>query len=75
MLPRGKYMARGRVFWWRLDNKGNPAGRSNPNTILDTHQYKVNITDGEVKYLTANVISEAMYAQRNEDGNAYVLLD
>ena len=49
MLPRGDYMARGRVILWKRDAEVNLVGRSNPNTILYTCQYEVKFADGEVK--------------------------
>ena len=47
--------------------------RYNFNPIPNTRQYEVRFSNGGVNELTANVISEAMYAQCDEDGNEYVL--
>ncbi|KAL7523565.1 hypothetical protein ACHAXR_000992, partial [Thalassiosira sp. AJA248-18] len=75
MLPRGSTMARGRVIGRKHDADGNVIGRANDNAVLDTREYRVEFADGEVTELTANVIAENMYAQCDQDGNQYVLLD
>ena len=37
--------------------------------------YRVEFEDGDVCELTANVITESMYASCNADGNEYILFD
>ncbi len=68
-------MTRGRVTARKRDVDGNPKGRANTNPILDTHEYMVTFDNGDVTDLTANLITESMYAQCDPDGNQYVLLD
>ena len=75
MLPRGDSMTRGRVIHRKRDADGNLVGRSNDNPILDTQEYEVEFANGEVTELTGNMIVEAMYAQCDNDGNEYVLLN
>ena len=75
MLPRGDSMARGRVVYRKRDADGNLIGWSNANPILDSRLYEVEFANGEVAKLTANVITEAMFAQCDENRNEYILLD
>lgn len=51
----------------------NLEGHDNP--ILDTCLCDIEFDSGEVTTLTANAIVHAMYAQRNTDGNEYLLLE
>jgi len=73
-IPKGGSMARGRVIGRKRDADGNPTGRANPNSILDTRVYNVEFDDGDVTELTANLIAQAMYTQCDADGNQYMLL-
>ena len=75
MLPRGGTLARGRVTERKRDHEGNVIGRSNANLILDTREYEVKFEDGDVTKLTANAISESMYAMCDENGNHILLFD
>ena len=75
MLPRGGIIARGRVKERKLDNNGNVIVRSNANPILDTWEYEVKFEDGDVTTLTANAISESMYAMCDENGDHILLFD
>jgi hypothetical protein len=75
LLPRGGTLARGRVTGRKRDVDGKPTGTANANPILDTHDYVVTFDDGDVTELTANLITESMYAQCDPDRNQYVLLD
>ena len=68
-------MARGQVIHQKHDANGNPTGRSNENTILDTHLYEVEFSGGEITELTDEIIAELMYAKYNVDGNEYLLSD
>jgi hypothetical protein len=58
-----------------LPGKGIKVELANANPILDTHEYTFTFDDGVETMLYANLIAEAMYAQRNPDGNYYVLID
>ena len=75
MLPRGDSMARGRVIRRKRNADGDLIGKSNTNPILDTREYEVEFANGEVTELAANIIAETMFAQCDDDGNEYVLLD
>ena len=66
---RGHMVARNR------DHEGNPIGRANYNTILDSHQYEVDFHDSDASDMTSNAIAEEIYAQCDPEGNQYLLLD
>ena len=57
------------------DANGLPIGTANDNPILDTRLYEVEYLDGHKSSLTANAIAENLYAQVDDEGNRYVLLD
>ena len=69
MLPCGGILARGRVTERKRDHEVNVIGRSNANPILDTREYEVKFDDRDVTEMTANAISESMYAMCNENGD------
>ena len=57
----------------KRDHEGNVIGRSNANPIPDTREYEVKFEDGDVTKLTANAISESMYAMFDESGDHILL--
>ena len=58
----------------KQDDNGNPIGHANDNPILDTREYIVEFDDSDVTELTANLITESMYAQCDPNGNQYPYL-
>jgi len=74
MTPRGGILSRGQVIRQKQDGQGNPVGRSHINPVLDTRSYIVQFDDNDQTELTANLITELMYAQCDPDGNQYLLL-
>ena len=75
IFPRGNSYARGKFIGWKRDADGNAVGRSNDNPILDTREYNYEFDDGEVSKLTANVISESIYAACDDSGNEYMMME
>ena len=57
------------------DANGIPIGTANDNPILDTRMYEVEYLDGYKASLAANTIAENLFAQVDEEGNRYVLMD
>ena len=51
------------------NNDGNPVGIASSNPILDTRNYIVEFLDGHEEALQANLISEYMFSQINEEGH------
>ena len=43
--------------------------------MLDSQEYDIEFSGGEVTKLTANIITESMYVSCDDDGNTYILLD
>ena len=50
------------------DSEGQPIGKADKNPILDTRVYNVELSDGEVAELDANITAECMYAQCSIEG-------
>ena len=57
------------------DANGLPIGTANDNPILDTRLYEVEYKDGHRVSLAANAIATNMFAQIDDEGNRFVLLD
>ena len=66
---------RGRVIKRAKGTTGQPIGRSHANPLFDTREYVVEFTDGSTESYFANVIAENMYAQVDDEGRQYQLLD
>ena len=47
----------------------------NGNTILDIQTYEVDFEDVSMSTYSANVIAKIMYAQRDEEGQQYLLFE
>ena len=65
----------GKVIRRKRDASGNSVGRRNDNPILDMRKYRVDFDDEEVREITANLISESMYAACDDSGNEYLMMD
>ena len=57
------------------DANGLPIGTANENPILDTRVYEVEYVDGKKSSLTANAITQSMFAQVYDEGNRHILFD
>ena len=53
---------------------GEPIGRAHPNPLFDTREYEIEFTDGTREKYQANVIAENMYAEVDDEGHQYLLL-
>jgi hypothetical protein len=49
-------------------------GKVIANPILDTRTYNIEFPDGRIEEYTANVVTENMYAQYDEEGNQFIML-
>jgi hypothetical protein len=54
---------------------GEPVGHAHANPFFDMREYEVEFTDGTVERYATNVISKNMYAQVDDEGNMFQLLD
>ena len=50
-------------------------GNTHANPFFDTRYYNIEFTYGSVDNYTANVIAENMFAQVNDEGNQYLLMN
>ena len=60
LIPRGNTYSRGKVIRRKIYSSHNDVGRMNDNPILDTREYCVEVDDGEIRKLMANVILESI---------------
>ena len=58
-----------------VNDEGKPLGIANDNSILDLRQYKVEFWDGEVEIMTANLTTENILAQVDDNGYMHMMLD
>lgn len=75
LLGKGSDMSRATVTNRKRDANGHPIGMSNSNPLLDTRLYEVTFDDGTVGEYAANVIAEALYAQVDDEGNEFLLME
>jgi hypothetical protein len=75
-LPRdGEGPEFARVTKRLKDEDGKPIGRANDNPMLDTRVFEVEYYDGHMTTMSANVITECMFAQVDHEGSRLLLLD
>ena len=75
-LPKdGHTFATGKVIGRARDINGELIGKSNPNPLLDTSVFDVEMEGGAVERYSSNVIAEHIYSQIDDDGNNVYLLD
>jgi hypothetical protein len=65
----------GRVTGYKRDNEGKLVGQYHSNPLMNTRLYEVTFSDGSVHDYKANKIAEAIYADVDEEGHKYLLLD
>ena len=75
VFPKGDSTVYGKVARRKRDADGNLIGRSNRNPILDTSIYEVEFDDGRTEAFAANAIAEHLYAQVDDQGFQYLLID
>ncbi len=74
MFPLKSQMMKGTVKACKQNQDGNHIGCWLDNPILVMHLCDVGFLYGEMIPLTANIIAQAMYTQRDVDENEYLLL-
>ena len=57
------------------DANGIPIGTADDNPILDSRVYEVEFADGYKASLAANAIAKNLFAQVDDEGNRFVMLD
>ena len=68
-------MLHGKVIGQKCNSAGNLVSRGANNPLLDTHEYEVEFIDGLTEAYTANIVTEVMYSQVDEEGNSHVMLN
>ena len=56
------------------DANGRPISVANNNPILDSVMYEVEYRDGYVAAMAANVISDDLFTQIDQEGNIFLLI-
>jgi hypothetical protein len=74
-LPKGDGYQQATVLRQKHDADGNPIGIANNNPILDTRVYEVQFPDGHTEEYAANIISENLYAQVDNEGFYHLVLN
>jgi len=54
---------------------GESIGWSHANPLFDTHEYEVEFTDGSHDKYQADIIAKNMFAQVDDEGHQFLLLD
>ena len=75
MIPIGDERVKGVVKRRTKDDDGLPVGRRHSNPLLDTREYEVEMPDGSTECYTANIIADNIYAQCDDEGIMYTLMD
>ena len=65
----------GKVIARKRDHTGAPIGTANASPLLDTRVYDVQLPDGNVEEFTANEIACNIYADMDEEGHEFRLMD
>jgi hypothetical protein len=73
-LSIGDKVHNGKVTGWKRGLDGVARGKTSANPILDTRTYNVEFPYGRSEEYTANIIAENMYAQCDEEGNQFIML-
>jgi hypothetical protein len=73
-LSIGDRVQTGKVTGRKQDLYGVTRGKASANPILDKRTYNVEFPDGRSEEYTANVIAKNMYAQCDEEGNQFLML-
>jgi hypothetical protein len=73
-LSIGDKVQTGKVTGRKQGLDGVARGKASANHILDTRTYNVEFPDGRSEEYMANLIAENMYAQCDEEGNQFLML-
>jgi hypothetical protein len=73
-LSIGDKVQTGKVTGWKQGLDGVERGKASAKPILDTRAYNIEFPDGRSEEYTANVIAKNIYAQCDEEGNQFLML-
>jgi hypothetical protein len=74
-VPIGDELRNGKVMRCNHELDGTVKGCANVNEILDTRTYEIEFADSHSYEYTANMIAENIYAQCDEEGNKFNLME
>eukprot|EP00978_Attheya_sp_CCMP212_P020813 scaffold60119_cov30-Attheya_sp.AAC.1 len=57
------------------DDEGNPMVKVHDNPLFDSRQYEVQLHNGDMEVLTANIIAENLLLQVDDEGHRQMMLD
>jgi hypothetical protein len=75
LVPKGDMLEHAKVIGRKRDRDGNAIGHGHSNPIMDTRILLFQYDDGHVEEFAANIIAEHIFAQVDEEGNQFVLLE
>ena len=75
LLPQGGEMKQACVISCKHDADGRPNGTWHDNPILNSCLYEVEFPDGSTNTYLANMITENLYAQVDQEGRSHAVLD
>jgi hypothetical protein len=75
VVDRGGEQVRAKVIKRARSDSGYPIGTAHVNPMLDTREYECVTDDGTVERYTANMIAENIFAQCDDEGKRYTILD
>jgi hypothetical protein len=75
VIPKGDSLLYGKVLRRKRDNDGNLIGHAHANPVLDSSIYEVEFEDGRTEAYAANAIAEYLYAQVDDQGYQYLIID
>jgi hypothetical protein len=74
-MPLNNALTEAKVLGRARDGEGNPIGILHANPLQDTRVYDVEFPDGSTAEYGANLIATAMFAQVDDEGRSYQILD
>ena len=75
LMPSGDGHMKAVVKRRTHNDDGKPVGLKNSNPILDTREYHLEYEDGSTQVYAANLVAENIYAQVDDEGNMFSLME
>eukprot|EP00978_Attheya_sp_CCMP212_P021053 scaffold61086_cov39-Attheya_sp.AAC.1 len=75
LLPHGDTQSPATIRCRKRNHEGDPVGTSHLNPVLDTRVYAVEFNDGMQQEYTANLIATSIFAQVDDEGYEFILMD
>jgi hypothetical protein len=75
LMPSGDGNMKAVVKRRTHNDDGKPVNLKNSNPILDTREYHLEFEDGSTQVYAANLVAENIYAQVDDEGNMFNLME